>query len=152
MEHPITTDTLMIEITEGESYEINEMTFDQDGEYPIALQSVQGCDSIIVLQLSINSPFNYYIPNVISNTASNVNSNFSIQSNVEVDILAFDVFDRWGGLMYSETPENLSRNEILWNGTSQNQPLNSGVYIYQLRINTPNNEVKNIIGDILVLP
>lgn len=151
MEYPIITDTTMIEISRGESYEVNDMTYEEEGEYIITFQSSQGCDSIVVLQLSVRTPFNYYIPNVLAPTASNANSMFSIQTSVEVDLLEFEVFDRWGGLIYSETEGNLSENEILWDGTSQTQTLNSGIYIYKLRISTPDNEVKDIIGDILVL-
>ncbi|MCH2083407.1 MAG: gliding motility-associated C-terminal domain-containing protein [Saprospiraceae bacterium] len=49
--HPIQETQILEKICEGTSYEMNGQTFDDEGVYEIYLQSINGCDSIIYLEL-----------------------------------------------------------------------------------------------------
>ncbi|MBX2874400.1 MAG: hypothetical protein KTR30_19925, partial [Saprospiraceae bacterium] len=48
------TNNLSIVICQGESYELGGMAYEESGFYQDTLQSAQGCDSIINLQLTVN--------------------------------------------------------------------------------------------------
>ncbi len=51
---PITYDTISFEICEGESFDFAGKTLTQSGLFPDTLSSINGCDSVIVLDLLVN--------------------------------------------------------------------------------------------------
>ena len=91
------------------------------------------------------------MPNVINPNSVNNNALFTVSSNEEISLVQFDVFDRWGNVVYEEAPSNLVVNQILWDGRSNDQPLITGVYVYRLRYIKSDDQIENHIGDILVL-
>lgn len=51
--YPSYTETIDATITEGETYTQNGFNENQSGEYTLSLQTINGCDSIIVLNLTV---------------------------------------------------------------------------------------------------
>jgi gliding motility-associated-like protein len=69
----------------------------------------------------------FYAPNSFTPNGDGINDVFIPVSNV-VDLLSyeFDVFDRWGAVIYSTRNPNAA-----WDGTSGGNPLPNGVYVFR---------------------
>ncbi|MEZ4987642.1 MAG: gliding motility-associated C-terminal domain-containing protein [Saprospiraceae bacterium] len=86
-----------------------------------------------------------YVPNVFA--PNGVNSIFRPQLSVgmpaQYEML---VFDRWGGQVFQST--DISNG---WNGRRNQEPMPEGVYVYFIRIQTPQGEMIDIQGDVMLL-
>ena len=67
-------------------------------------------------------------------------------------IETFRVFDRWGGMVF-ESPSAILPNEprLGWNGVTDGQPVNAGVYVYYFQVRFINGELVEYAGDVAVL-
>lgn len=117
------SDTVKANIFEGETFDYNDRSFRQAGEYMVTLQSSLGCDSLILLQLEY---FNIYFPNIFSPNFDGVNDLFRI-SGEEGTILDIELsmYDRWG-VKIAEGSE--------WDGLKNNVAVNPGVYVYLAKV------------------
>jgi len=107
---------------------------------PIHLTNIDGCDSVIVLQLSLS---NIFIPNAFSPNGDGYNDVFRIYgSDQEIANIIISIYDRWGGKIF-EGEE--------WDGMAGNELLNSGVFIYRIELTTILNEKLMYSGDVTLL-
>ncbi len=116
-------DTVYAEIIPGSSYEIGGQRFAAEGEYQVDLTRTEQCDSSVVLFLAYT---HIYLPNAFSPNGDNINDYFEIYtgSNTYQSIL-MQIYDRWGNLIFEGEK---------WDGTYKNQEMNSGVYVYLVRL------------------
>lgn len=105
----------------------------------------------VVVNVVDNKPI--YIPNAFSPNGDGVNDAFTLFAGPAVDrIELFQVFDRWGGLIF-ETPGEIVPNEpsLGWNGNSLDKAVNPGVFVYHFRVRFLNGEVVTYSGDVTVV-
>ncbi|MDQ3017429.1 MAG: gliding motility-associated C-terminal domain-containing protein [Bacteroidota bacterium] len=105
----------------------------RSGWYTVTITNEAGCtttDSVFVL-VDVFKPV--YIPNVITANQDDINDRVTIYSNgAATGVEAFQIFDRWGGLMWEGKGDMLLNNPSMgWDGTFKGQPVNTGVYSYR---------------------
>lgn len=95
----------------------------------------QGCTATDTVLVKVIDPDTLdcneiFIPNAFTPSASTGrNDFFAISNPYNVDeFIAFEVFDRWGGRVFSAETALDS-----WDGTFQGKALNPGVFLYRLR-------------------
>jgi gliding motility-associated-like protein len=129
-------DTLKVEIIEGDTYQIGNNTFNEEGEYLVTLTSARGCDSLVFLELA---NLKIAIPNIFSPNDDGVNDLFFLQNTGnKIQTVNMVIYDRWGNLVYEG-------NE--WDGL--NVP--SGVYIYAVEILFSSLQSKTIYGSVTIV-
>lgn len=101
-------------------------------------------DDCLSTTACINVP-SVYIPNIISINSAN-NNVLTLQSEEPLNVKAFNIFDRWGTRVYSETQ---SAENIRWDGSFRGL-VRTGVYIYHLQIDIGGSTI-NQSGDITVI-
>lgn len=111
----------------------------------INFQNCRFSDSVYVRRVECRDGFFYFAPNVFSPNGDGENDLFEV-SGEGLDILIFQVFDRWGNLLVSrknETPAS-------WDGQVHGRSVQAGVYGWVARIQQRGRE-SWISGDVLVL-
>jgi len=129
-------DTLEASIFEGETFELEDQSFETAGDYPLVFTSSLGCDSLVLLKLT---NFNIFIPNAFSPNNDGVNDIF--RPNVPDDeITSIDmlIFDRWGNQLHKGSE---------WDG-AEAQP---GVYLYLIIFDFRDGTSKTFSGDLTLL-
>ena len=95
-----------------------------------------------------------YAPNVFSPNRDGVNDTFILfgPQPVVQGIVQMNIYDRWGGLLYSEKdllPGDMSRG---WRGLGRDQqPASPDTYIYQAEVLFLDGTIRSLSGDILLL-
>lgn len=141
-------DTVETSIFEGESYQVGSFSFDQPGEYEATLQSINGCDSTIVLRLDFLEVF---APNAFSPNNDGINDFFNIQGGVQLDqVVRLEVFDRWGNLIYQGNNLSPSPNEG-WNGRVNGVYADRGVYVFNAQLLLSDGSEKNLSGSVVLI-
>ncbi|MBT8219492.1 MAG: gliding motility-associated C-terminal domain-containing protein [Bacteroidia bacterium] len=93
-----------------------------------------------------------FIPNVFSPNADGRNDFLGIYSNIAgVGIDIFQIYDRWGSLVYEA--ENLPLNDPNsgWDGKFGDLELNTGVYVYFAKVRFLDDKVLEYKGDVLLV-
>ena len=87
-----------------------------------------------------------FVPNVFSPNGNSTENSVYRLFSVNVEIVSFEVFDRWGNSVY------FSNEQIIeWDGYLGKTLLSKGVYTYILEYKTVRNESKLMAGTITLL-
>ena len=75
--------------------------------------------------------------NIFTPNGDNINDNFIIHGRPGVIIETFNIYDRWGKLVFVSS--NFPAGDLIssWNGTTQGEKAITGVYAYHLNILLP---------------
>ena len=93
-----------------------------------------------------------YFPNVFSPNEDAINDFFGPFLGKGVSRLkTFRIFDRWGNLIFIN--ENCAPNEANcnWDGTFDNQILNSGIYIYTAEVEFADQSIEKYQGEVRLI-
>jgi len=114
---------------------------------------INGCIANDTLNVLIKGSPEVYLPNVFSPNGDRTNDDFIIQyyGRSVLSIEAFNVYDRWGGIIHSLSSSTPSAGMMLWDGYSKNTKVGTGVYTYVLKIRYITGEVQSYLGTITIL-
>jgi len=119
-------DTINTKIFEGETYQIEEFTFDSKGEHDAKLLSHLGCDSLVHLSLDF---YQLFFPTAFSPNGDGVNDLFMLKGGEDlVKVSSLIVFDRWGNELYAEDDLDFDSG---WDGRMNGEAVSAGNYIYR---------------------
>ena len=92
----------------------------------------------------------YVLPSVFSPNGDNMNDNFilTITEGAMGTPQNMTIFDRWGNLVFSGFGDRLTSEG--WDGAFNGNPVNSGVYVYQITV-LDNGQLITIYGDVTVV-
>jgi gliding motility-associated-like protein len=142
--------TILLNNEEVEYSPINNI---QSGEYTLTVRDELSCENrfeVIVPQAKCE----VVIPNVFSPNGDGSNDYFTIYSIVDYDvsILNFQIFDRWGSLVYNhEGSTSILQNSVFWDGKFNGKAVVDGVYVYKVDIMHPNGDFEVLHGDVTVI-
>ena len=121
------------------------------GEYTITLIAANnfGCFDTTFRKITVTEDINIYIPNAFSPNGDFKNETFGPYSEAIPENYLFEIYDRWGGVIFS----TIDFSEQ-WNGTYKNKGasiLKSDLYVYKLYCKYNNGEIKNMIGKVTLV-
>ena len=93
---------------------------------------LQGPDRAVAVFIATEIPFastGVHVPNAFSPNGDGNNDQLLIFVGEDVQSFVFTVYDRWGNRVLQTSDPTFK-----WDGTYKNQPLNTGVFAYQLEI------------------
>lgn len=132
-----------VNICKGESYAGQT----ESGLYSQRYQTILGCDSIYTLDLRVRGEVGIYLPNVFSPNEDGINDQIQpYLSDQNIDFLQWQVFDRWGNLVFQSSNPNEP-----WDGTYRGKPCPAGVYAYQLDLEIIGCQKTKRMGDITLI-
>lgn len=126
--------TLNITLEEGDSYQFGNLELMSPGTYKESFMSALGCDSTVTINVVVNyKDKKTMFPNAFTPNGDGRNDNFAPLSSYPnlVTIEAFDIFNRWGQLVYSAFG---SKAQTGWDGTFNGKVADGGVYYYYARV------------------
>lgn len=116
------------------------------------VQDSTGCTDTDDMTVFVIANREVRIPNVFSPNDDGYNDYFTaynVKAGVQIDELM--IFDRWGELIFDKKNIPLGDHYKGWNGRFKGQKVNSGVYVYLIKVRFLDDEVINFAGDITVL-
>jgi gliding motility-associated-like protein len=126
--NPPAVHTINANVCEGESYAFGGNAYSQSGIYADTLSDANGCDSISVLELSVNACVgNFEVSNILTPNGDGQNDTWKIDNPNQISGCKVLIYNRWGQPLYETTSY---QNE--WDGTKNNEPLPDGVYFYSI--------------------
>jgi gliding motility-associated-like protein len=119
----------------------------------VVITDVFGCTDTLTTQIKVDEDLNVYLPNAFSPNGDTYNDRWRIYANpLQVErVEQVLIFDRWGGLRFQATDWPINSERHGWDGTSDGQPMDPGVYAYSVTLRLVNGQRQTIGGDILLL-
>jgi gliding motility-associated-like protein len=113
---------------------------------------IYGCKTTDSMQIEVLAVYNLYIPNAFSPDGDAVNDYFTLYPSLAVEkVNVFQVYDRWGTLVFEDKTIDDIHDFEGWDGTKSGDPLNPGIYSYLIEVQFLDGMRKIIKGDIALL-
>lgn len=121
--------------------------------YEVTVINENGCITTDMINLIVRKDRNIFIPNAFSPDDRGENNIFFINSDrISVDeITSFQVFSRWGELVFEDNgfqPDDPSHG---WDGTFRGERLDPAVFVYWAEIRFIDGTVKLYKGDVTLM-
>ncbi|MEM9546227.1 MAG: hypothetical protein AAGA77_09640 [Bacteroidota bacterium] len=138
-----------IEASNEYIWSVNSETYTESGVYQMESSTMELCDSIHILTLTINRSNDVVFPNVLSTTSNN-NIFTAFGSTIDM-IKSLSIYDKWGSLItdFKNIPAN--DTSIGWDGTFKGQRVAQGVYVFSCVLQLNDGTEQVLFGDITVL-
>ena len=152
------SDTVYIEKLAYLNYVWNDVTYNESGIYTQYFNNFAGCDSVVILQLTITDELPsgegtdslvIYLPNTITPSRSDgINDYFYLPEYYHPFINDFkiSVFNRWGNQVFYSTDKNFQ-----WHGDYEGKTFYDVVYNYLIRFTDSIGKPYILKGTITVL-
>ena len=120
--------------------------------YTVTTQDADGCIFTDQISVFVQEGNLVYLPGAFSPDEDGINDvfvpGFSNQVN---NVTSFQVFNRWGQLLFERNNINPASQELGWNGLYQGELQSTGVYIFVLALKLENGEDVVKSGEVLLL-
>ncbi|MEL7196451.1 MAG: gliding motility-associated C-terminal domain-containing protein [Cyanobacteria bacterium J06649_11] len=109
-----------------------------------------GCTASDEITIMVSRPI--YAPNVFSPNGDGVNDVFFLQTPEPVNFIAFTIYNRWGGSLFSRKNGVTNLPADGWDGFINGEIVEAGVYIWQIEIERSDNKIDLLSGEVMILP
>lgn len=122
------------------------------GTYALEVMDEEGCTARDSFFIQVTKNRQFYAPNVFSPNGDGINDYFMpMFGNDVARVENFQVFSRWGSLLF-EQPESLpNSNDLRWNGRVNGEILPEEVYVWTANIVFIDGESVRVSGDVMLL-
>lgn len=112
----------------GESYDFGGTLIAESGIYYDTTSAMDGCDSIVRLELSaVDCSIDLQISNILTPNGDMQNDTWKVNDPPQIMGCNVKIFNRWGQLVYETNDYNNT-----WAGTKDSEELPDGVYYYAI--------------------
>jgi len=122
-----------------------------DTEYELQIISPSGCSATTSVAITVTKERGIYIPNAFSPNNDGINDQFYIMGRGFAQILVFQVFDRWGNLVFSQNQGDINEESNGWDGLFENQNAETGVYSYYAKVIYLDEIEERFFGDVTLV-
>ena len=93
-----------------------------------------GCSAVDRVQVVVKKERKVFVPTGFSPNGDGSNDRLLVHGQAETKALSFQVFDRWGELLFEGGDFFLNAPDAGWDGTFRGSPVNPGVYVWVLEV------------------
>jgi len=117
----------------------------------VEVTDTAGCKASDVVLVLVSRDRRIFIPNIIAPQSSENNVALIYGGDDVVEIESFQIFDRWGDLVFSRQRVQPNDKQHGWNGTTNGKDAQPGVYVYQAQIRFVDGRTEAFFGSLTVV-
>jgi gliding motility-associated-like protein len=120
--------------------------------YEILVFNENGCEDRDSVLIEVLKPEHVYIPNGFSPNGDGINDEFLVFGGPSIQVVEYmRVFNRWGGIVFDA--DNIAPNDPSagWDGRQNGKVLNSGVYVYLVKVRYIDGREKVFKGEVTLV-
>ncbi|MEZ4920669.1 MAG: gliding motility-associated C-terminal domain-containing protein [Saprospiraceae bacterium] len=100
--------------------------------FTVYVEDANGCEASDQLTIFVDKPRRIFVPTGFTPNGDFANDKLLVHGQESARILEFQVYDRWGELVYSASDFQPNDTSIGWDGNFRGKPMNPGVYVWVL--------------------
>jgi len=119
----------------------------------LTVENLNGCKTDADILVNVEKPREVFIPNAFTPNGDGNNDIFYINANASMikQVNKFQVFSRWGELVFSDEGFQPNLVDHGWNGFFNGKLASSGVYIWMAEIEYLDGVVVTASGDVTLV-
>ncbi|PTM14216.1 MAG: hypothetical protein DA408_03870 [Bacteroidetes bacterium] len=117
----------------------------------LEVTDANGCTAREGIQLRVNKDFPVQVPTGFTPNNDNVNDLLLVHGLTGIRILSFRVWDRWGEQLFERRDFEVNDPTVGWDGTFRNQPLNGGIFLWQVEALLPDGRAELLNGQTVLI-
>lgn len=121
--------------------------------YSIKVTAANGCAADDKMQVKVNRRKYVYVPNVFTPGNDNNNAKFSIfaKPGTVKNIRSFQIFDRWGEMVFTQKDFQPNNPEIGWDGKLNGSELSPAVFVWYAEVEFIDGVIELYKGDVTLV-
>lgn len=121
-------------------------------EFMANIVDTNGCAAVAKTIVTVDPKAGFFVPNAFSPNGDGLNDTFDVEVGPDIDnVLIFQVYDRWGELMYSLENFDPRREGHGWNGMHKGRLMNTGIFVWRIEILGLDGQKFSGKGDVLLV-
>ena len=117
----------------------------------LTLYDANGCEVTVAVSLTLITERNVFVGNVFTPNDDGINDFVSVSGQEGTQVNLFEVFTRWGELVYRNENFPVNVPELGWDGTNNGEELMPGVYVFHASVTYADGFEENVKGDITLI-
>lgn len=110
------------------------------------VEDERGCSAEEWIRIRVEKDFPVQVATGFTPNGDNINDLLMVHGLPGSTILSFQVWDRWGELVYTQNGFDINDTQIGWDGSFRNQAMNSGVYLWKIEVLLPDGKTRLMAG------
>jgi gliding motility-associated-like protein len=111
-----------------------------------------GCEARDELRITVQRQLRIYVPDAFSPNGDGINDVFAVFAGPEVlQVRLLQVYDRWGGMLYSAADLPLNQPSSGWNGNVRGRPAPAGVYVWRMAAELLDGTLEERSGEVTLM-
>lgn len=120
--------------------------------YAIEVKDKRGCTARDQVYIRVEQEVPVFMGNAFSPNGDGQNDIFYVQTGAGVEeVLSFQMFDRWGELVFEHRNFHANDPEFGWDGYHKGRQMNPQVFVYRLELRLANGKVLVVSGDVVLI-
>lgn len=103
-------------------------------DYELYAIDENGCEDTDLIRVFVDKPKLAVVPTGFTPNGDGVNDLLLVHGRPGTQVLLFQIFDRWGELLYVEKDFPVNDTNTGWDGSYRDEMLNSGVFVWSLTV------------------
>ncbi len=126
----------------------------QEISYQVIVTDENGCIDIAETLIRVVRKGGVFIPSAFTpGNLDNINDRFTIYGNADMiaQVDFMEIFDRWGDKVFLNKDFPVNEEEYGWDGSSRNQDLVPGVFVYVAKVTFINGTSETYFGEFTLI-
>lgn len=123
----------------------------QPTTYAVTITDSYGCTASAQVTLQVRSEAPVFVPDAFSPNDDGVNDALFPMGAPEMAIESFQIFDRWGALLFQQAGGYLNHASAGWDGRRRGKPAPAGLYTWYLKVRLPDGSISQWQGQTLLV-
>ncbi|MCB9285333.1 MAG: gliding motility-associated C-terminal domain-containing protein [Lewinellaceae bacterium] len=120
--------------------------------YTVTALDADGCPVTDILSVQVQKARRLYVPNTFSPNGDGINDRFMVFAGKEVrEIREFQVYNRWGSLLYRAGNFQPNDPTYGWDGYFQDHLMDVGVYVFYIEVEFIDGETEIVKGGVTLV-
>jgi len=116
----------------------------------LEITDAAGCQVKDEIFIDVVEAKNIYAPTVFSPNGDGINDQFFLQGT-NAKIMVFQIFDRWGNLIFDQRNTAVNEPTEGWEGLYQGKPLDTGVFMWSAELEYLDNTKDVLSGQVTII-
>ncbi len=110
-----------------------------------------GCQAEIKVRIYVSKDNPVLVPTAFSPNGDKVNDLLLVHGRPGTIVERFRIYDRWGEVLFELGGFEVNSTVVGWDGRYRGQPMNTGVYIWQVEARLPDGRLESFTGHTTLL-
>ncbi len=111
-----------------------------------------GCEAQSAMFVRVSTPRYVFIANAFTPNGDGVNDVLYVQGGSgTTQVKSFQIFDRWGELVYNATDTKLNDTNAGWDGTYKGEQLNGGIFVWIVDVEFEDGRILTYRGSTMLM-